>query len=163
MHAFSLIEVLVFVTVFSLFFVIASTVVTTTLRITKENQNKIRATHYAEELREWLLSEKEINWGGTVYNGSAPESFTEQTTALNNPSAKVSMCFNTSPIETWPGRGAGTCYLNMDDQFRRIATFSASVVDGEYVKQISAEIEVEWKEGAVMKKVPIKTAFSIWE
>ena len=75
--AFSLIEVLIFVVVFSLFFVTAASIVTTTLRITKENQNKIKASHYVEELREWLRSEKETNWGGSIYVGSI-NSFTEQ-------------------------------------------------------------------------------------
>lgn len=158
---FSLVEVLVFVTIFSLFFVIAATVVTTTLRITKENQNKIRATHYAEELKEWLTSEKEINWGGAEYVSSVG-SFTEQVTQVHGVVDKSDFCFNASPIAAWPNLGAGACYMNLDNRFRRIASFSATPVNG-YIKQVSASIAVEWLEGNVPKKVPLQVEFSVWE
>lgn len=167
--AFSLIEVLIFTTVFSLFFVLASTVVTTTLRITKENQNKIRATHYVEELKEWLQTEKEINWGGTAYSGSAITNFTEYATQAYPPPYNTlpipdtDYCFNTAPVTAWPARGASNCNLMLDNQFRRIATFSASSIEGGYIKQISADISVEWNEGKIIYKVPLKVVFSVWE
>lgn len=169
--AFSLVEVLIFTTVFALFFVLAATVVTTTLRITKENQNKIKATHYAEELKEWLQSEKEIDWGGTVFTGSF-DTFTEIATQANPPPytgaiPDTDFCFNASPIGDWPNRVAegnpDNCYLMLENQFRRIATFSATVIDGEYVKQVSADISVSWKDGNMLRSIPLQVTFSIWE
>lgn len=158
---FSLVEVLIFVTIFSLFFIIAATVITTTLRITKENQNKIKATHLAEELKEWLTSEKEINWGGNEYV-STVTSFTEQTTQSHATLPYTDFCFNDSPIPMWPNPGVSGCYMTLDGQFRRIATFSATPVGG-YIKQVNAKIEVEWLEGAILKKVPVSVEFSVWE
>lgn len=160
---FSLIEVLIFVTVFSLFFVMAAAVVTTTLRITKQNQNKIRATHYAEELREWLSSEKEINWGGSLCSGciiSNTTPFTERTTQVV---PKTDFCFNDPLLPQWPGPGASSCYMNLDNQYRRIATFSATSVVGGYVNQVGVSISVEWKEGSQTLIVPMQAVFSIWE
>lgn len=156
---FSLIEVLVFITVFSLFFIIAASVVTTTLRITKQNQNKIKATHYAEELKEWLQAEKEINWGGTAFSTQVT-SFTEHTTI--SPTL-TDFCFNDNPISDWPNTGTSACYMMLDNQFRRIATFSASSVDNGYIKQINGDISVEWMDGKILHKVPLKVVFSVWE
>jgi len=161
-NAFSLVEVLIFVVVFSLFFVTAATIVTSTLRITTENQNKIKANHYVEELGEWLRSEKEINWGGTIYLGSGPiNSFTEQVTILN-PNPVTDFCFNSSPIIEWPSSGTANCGFSMDGQFRRIATFSATISDS-YVNQIAANISTEWHDGAAVKVTTIRKIFSIWE
>lgn len=156
--AFSLIEVLIFVVVFSLFFVTAASIVTSTLRITKENQNKIKASHYVEELREWLRSEKETNWGGSIYVGSI-SSFTEQ---VSQSSPTTSFCFNSSPIASWPSSGTFNCEFTLDSQFRRIATFSATIVSG-FVNQISANISTEWKNGEEIRSIPLQSVFSIWE
>lgn len=159
--AFSLIEVLIFVVVFSLFFITAASIVTSTLRLTKENQNKIKATHYVEEMREWLRSEKEINWGGNIYVSSV-NSFTEQVTLYNLPLNKTDFCFNSSPIVQWPSSGSANCGFTLDGQYRRIATFSASIVDG-FVKQISANISTEWKDGEEVRTIPLQAVYSIWE
>jgi Tfp pilus assembly protein PilV len=156
--AFSLIEVLIFVVVFSLLFITAAAIVTSTLRVTKENQNKIKASHFVEELREWLRSEKETNWGGSVYVGSV-NSFTEQVTQS---SPTTSFCFNSSPISAWPSTGTSNCNFTLDGQFRRIATFSATVVNG-FVNQISANISTEWKNGEEIRLIPLQSVFSIWE
>lgn len=156
--AFSLIEVLIFVVVFSLFFIIAASIVTSTLRITKENQNKIKASHYVEELREWLRSEKETNWGGSIYVGSI-NSFTEQ---VSQSSPTTSFCFNSSPIASWPAIGTTNCNFTLDGQYRRIATFSATIVNG-FVNQISANISTEWKSGEEIRSIPLQSVFSIWE
>ena len=59
---FSLIEVLVFVTVLSLVFVAAMAVVTYSLKTMKINEHKILASHYAEEAMEWVKGQKEDNW-----------------------------------------------------------------------------------------------------
>lgn len=160
--AFSLIEVMIFVVVFSLFFITAATIVTTTLRISNTNQNKIKATHYVEDLGEWLKSEKELNWGGVIYSGS-PKSFTEQVTIKYNPlKSSTDFCFNASPIDAWPSSGTINCDFTLNNQFRRIATFSATVVDN-YVNQISASISTEWKEGGAVKSISVQKTFSIWE
>lgn len=156
--AFSLIEVLIFVVVFSLFFVTAASVVTSTLRITKENQNKIKASHYLEELREWLRSEKETNWGGSIYVGSI-NSFTEQ---VSQSSPSTSFCFNSSPIGSWPASGTFNCGFSLEGQYRRIATFSATIVNG-FVNQISANISTDWKDGEEIRSIPLQSVFSIWE
>ncbi len=61
-NSFSLIEVLVFITVLSLVFITATAVTIFSLRAMIISQHKILATHYAEEALEWVKSEKEKDW-----------------------------------------------------------------------------------------------------
>ncbi len=153
---------MIFTTVFSLFFVLAASVITTSLRITKANQKKVIATHYAEELREWLQAEKEINWGGTTYAGGLITNFTEQVT--QSTPASTEFCFNTAPLSpSWPSKGVGSCYFELEGQYRRMATFSATLMEGNFVKQISVRFSVEWKDGNYLYSVPLKAVYSVWE
>lgn len=166
LKSFSLIEVLIFVSILSLFFVTAAMVIVAVLQNTTTNQNKIKATHYVEELRSWIQSEKEINWGGEIYNPDNPVvSFTQQ---ISQP--QTDFCFNSSPITSWPSNaGASNCDFSLDNDFRRIATFSAVLADptsspgGSYINQVSVNILVEWKDGARIYSTPLKTVFTIWE
>ncbi len=158
---FSLMEVLVFTTIFSLFFIVAASVVTTTLRITRENQDKIRSTHHIEELVEWIQSEKEINWGGTTNQGGLITSFTEQITRPGL--TEVSFCFNSNPIPGWPSSGLTDCHFTLEGKYRRTATFSATLIEDSYVKQVNANVLVEWFEGEKLYSTPLKRTFSIWE
>jgi prepilin-type N-terminal cleavage/methylation domain len=56
--SFTLIEVLIFVTILSLFFVAAAAVTIVSLRNLKVQEHKILATRYAEELLELAKREK---------------------------------------------------------------------------------------------------------
>ena len=165
--AFSLVEVLIFVVIFSLFFVVAASVVISSLRVTTTNQNKIKATHFNDELSEWLRSEKEINWGGLLYTPpQSADSFTEQAT-IEYPN--TSFCFNTTPIVKWETSGSFSCDFSLDNHFRRIATFSAVLaptiapVSPNYANQIKATITTEWMEGASVRSSVVNKLFSIWE
>ncbi|MBI5127127.1 type II secretion system protein [Candidatus Roizmanbacteria bacterium] len=61
-NSFSLIEVLVFITILSLVFITATAVTIFSLRALTISQHKILATHYAEEALEWVKSEKDKDW-----------------------------------------------------------------------------------------------------
>ncbi|MDO8498060.1 MAG: type II secretion system protein, partial [bacterium] len=60
--AFSLIEVLVFTSILSIFFVAAATVTTVSLRNLKISERKIIATRYMEDVASWLRAQKESDW-----------------------------------------------------------------------------------------------------
>lgn len=62
-QAFSLIEVLIFVTILALFFVVAAAVTTAVLRDIGINTKRVEAAHRSEELLEWLKYQKDLNWG----------------------------------------------------------------------------------------------------
>ncbi len=69
--SFSLIEVLVFVTVLGLFFVAAISITTFNLKNMKIQEHKIIATRYAEEGVEWLKQQKEDGWTDFIAKGSS--------------------------------------------------------------------------------------------
>jgi len=151
-QAFSLIEVLVFVSILSMFFVLAAAVVTFSLRDMKINEHKIIATQYADELMEWLRSQKEVDWetfytkadiNGLVY------CFNEQVTSVTNITDLIS-------------GDCGAVYDGIEGQspeiFKREATLTTEGLD-----QVNVLVEVEWKELGNSYKVPIKSVLTLWE
>ena len=59
---FTLVEVLVFITILSGVFVTTLAIATQALRVSKTAEHRTLATHYADELSEWMLSESEEDW-----------------------------------------------------------------------------------------------------
>lgn len=152
--AFSLIEVLVFVSILSMFFVLAASVITFSLRDMKVNEHKIIASQYADELMEWLRSQKEVDWeafyakaslGGLIY------CFNNQLGSTNN-------------ITDFSAGDCDNNYTGIQGQspeiFKRQATLEtvAGLSD-----QVNVLVEVEWKELGNTYKVPIKSVLTLWE
>lgn len=144
---FSLIEVLVFISIFSVFFVTAIASITVTLRNMKKNEHKIMATRYAEELQEWLKAEKEIDW----YNFST--TYPGQT-----------FCFN-SPITVWPTAGSCSTFngvVGVDPAiFKRELALTAT--GSNPVTQVKAIITVSWQEIGQTYQVVLNSIFNSWE
>ncbi len=139
---FSLLEVLIFISIVSLFFIAAASVATISLRSIQSNENKILATRYAEELLEWVRGEKEEDW----------EVFT--TTRMG------SWCLSQEPIEDWPGSLAnGLCSNSqlIDSLFKREMALQLT---GE---RVAVSIDVTWSEGSQTFTVPVKTVFERFE
>lgn len=165
--SFSLIEVLVFVTVFSLFFVIAASVVTVSLRNMKVNEHKIVASHYARQLEEWLRTQKEIEWGGGLCGTCNPYPFTTFTEIVtqgcSGPTCTNKFCFDNQSILGWPSVGACDSYaFDLANFFKREVTFTSIPASG-YVAQVNAKIAVQWQELGKTYDVTTKTVFSVLE
>lgn len=159
LESFSLVELLVFVSILSIFFVMAASVVTVSLRNMKFNEHKLKASHYASQLEEWLRSQKEINWGGNLCNGcGSPANFTEIVSQEGNP---TTFCFNISPIEDWGSVDACADY-DLDLLFKREVIFTPTLT-GSYVGQINASITVSWLDLGQQKSVTSNTSFSVPE
>jgi len=152
--SFTLIEVLIFVTILSLFFVVAAAVTIASLRNLKIQEHKILATRYAEELLEWLRGEKEENWGGELYNISNPvDSFTEKVSQWGS---DQTICFNSLD---W--NNTSPCNYSLDQFFKRSASFTWN--PGNYIYQVNVAILVEWQELGQTYQIPINTVFTVWE
>lgn len=135
--AFTLIEVLIFVSILSFVFVALAAYSTAYLRQVQLNEHKILATHYAEELMEWLHDQKDQDWNAFLAN------YADQT-----------QCFNSSPI----GAGATTCLTPLANLFnRRVGVTNVSNV------QADIYIQVSWAEVGGGMTVPLNSIFSIWE
>jgi Tfp pilus assembly protein PilV len=137
--SFTLIEVLIFVTILSVFFITALSVTVISLRNTQINEHKIMATKYAEELMEWLKSQKENGW----------KDFYDQSDGQH--------CFNTL---VWPPSVPGNCGLTFISGtiFKRYATLTK--MSG---NQVNIQVTVTWSEIGNTYSVPLETIVSVWE
>lgn len=127
---FSLIEVLVFVTILSLVFVSVASVTTYILRATKFNEDKILATHFSEEGLEWIKSEKELDWNRfTSLDSSGGTGTTYCITTLD-----------------WlnPGICNGTYFLGTPNIFSREVVLTNQ--GGSPVNQTDVQVKVYWRE-----------------
>ncbi len=146
-QSFTLVEVLVFLTILSLFFITVSAITTYSLRNLKTQENKMIATNYAQQLLEWLRGQKEKDW-----NEFAKKSST----------TGITYCFNNnlSLDSNFPTSGRCNNY-NLDLRFKREATLTN--LTNNPVAKIKLGITVKWQEGNNIFSVPLDTIFSIWE
>jgi len=139
--SFTLIEVLIFVSILSLFFVAAAGVTIVSLRNLKIQEHKILATRYAQELLEWLKGEKEADWNQfTTYRGT--------------------YCFNSSSITNWPTPGNCSTNSFLNELYKREVTLTPQ---GNPPYQINLSIKVSWEEIGQNYQIPLNNVFTIWE
>jgi len=136
---FTLIEVLVFVTVLSLFFISAVTITTFSLRNLKIQEHKIIATRYAEESSEWVKQEKEDDW---------------QVFASHN---GTNYCLNSL---SWTNGLCSTYSLGTPGFFKRDLILSIS---GNPTDKITTVLTVSWLEKGVNQNVILKSVYNLWE
>jgi Tfp pilus assembly protein PilX len=133
-RAFTLVEVLIFVTVLALFFVIAAAVTTTMLRNSKLNAERLINTHKAEELVEWARFKKENDWD-------------EFLSKVSNTSYCFEANFNFS-TDSWPPIGA--CEETLP--FRRNLTLIK-----ENDNKVTVQVLVSWNNLGKTYQIPIST------
>lgn len=147
---FSLVEVLVFVTILSLFFVTALTVTTFNLRNLKIQEHKILATRYAEEGMEWVKQEKEDDW----------QNFT-----IHDDSTGTTYCIN---VLNWNTSNSSTLYdCNSYTLGNPVGIFNRSMVitnsAGPPVDQVSVVMTVSWMDNNMKQQVILKSVMNLWE
>jgi len=132
---FTLIEVLVVLTILSVFLLSAIAIAIVSVRNLKNSENKILATRYAEGLTEWLRGEKDADW----------DTFITQT---------GTWCFSEEPIITWPSTPGG-CLPNekINSIFERKAVISYDSA----LERTLLDVTVSWDEGNETVSVPIST------
>jgi type II secretory pathway pseudopilin PulG len=127
-RGFTLIEVLVFVSVFSIALVTILAGVIYSSAAFQDAKIKIIATHYNEELAEWVKYQKELNGYDSIYN------------KISEPTWTSDFCFNQLDIENWPSVGDCLDNYSLDNVFKRELTISRRSVD-----ELSIEIKTYWK------------------
>jgi Tfp pilus assembly protein PilV len=140
-RGFSLIEVLIFVTILSLFLIVAAAIITASIRQNTVKVNFLKATHYNQQLLEWIRNEKEIDWNTFVSRGSA---------------VGTSYCF-TSDVFTW---SIAPCDYDLAALFKRYAVIKTV---GSPVTQVEVAIGSDWQEGGNTNTTKLHTVYSIWE
>lgn len=144
---FSLMEVLVFSAILSMFFVAAVSVVSYMIRISKVSEHKIIATRYAQELFAWLDSDRDIDWNSFSNHSDPPTTY----------------CINTSTLEDTPGFwNTGACSYGLDSFYKRSVKLTAVKTSG-FISEVIVNIKVEWREAGKVYNVPIDSTFTVWE
>ena len=141
--AFTLIEILIFTAIISVFFVVAAAVSAFSLSVMRTNENRVYATHYAEEANEWLSNEKDT---------------TDWITFSARAGAYCMNLLNWDTNSSCPESGAGAYTLGSEysRQFNRNIVLTELGAGG-----ISASITVSWKDiGGNTLSVPIKTIYT---
>lgn len=139
-------EVLVFITILSLFFVAAMAVSTYSLKAMKTSEFKIIASHYAEEAIEWVRSEKETDW--TVFTG------------LDSTSGPETYCINTL---NWSSGGTCLDYeLGSPNVFKREVTLTNDP-DSTTPDQVNVSVSVYWLDTNGEMSVTIDTVHKLLE
>lgn len=150
--AFTLIEILIFTAIVSVFFVVAAQVTAVSLSIMRTNENKIYATHYAEEASEWLLNEKDT---------------TDWSTFTGHLTTSTTYCMNSDSLliaPAWPT--TGTCPTSGGSEYALGAVYNrnfnrdivlADIGGG----SISSTITVSWRDAnGNTLNVLLKTIYS---
>lgn len=142
LNGFSLIEVIIFVSILSLFFVVAAAVSSASIRNIKISEHKMIASYYADELMEWLRYQKISNW--PTFSGYSSESGN-------------TFCFSTLDWDR-----PGNCISETVGLiYNRYATLTAQ---DNPISSISVEVVVEWNEpGSTSYSVKQKNLFNIYE
>ena len=138
---FSLIEVLVFMSILGLFFVAAASVTLFSLRNMKVSEHRIIATHYAEELLSWMKNEKDANWNDFIEKAD---------------SGGYTYCFSSL---SWPS-DTGDC--ESGDEISSIY-YRKALVTLVNSSQVSVKITVDWNDSNITYSVPLNTIFTLWE
>lgn len=145
-EGFSLIEVLVFVTVLSLFFVSAIVVTTFSLKNMKSQEHKIIAAHLGEEGMEWIRSEKEADW--TVF-------------ASRGNTAGKTYCVD-GDLDWLTGNACAVSdySLGQPPKFKREVYLKNS---GSPVNQVDVIVTISWKDASEVVSIPITAIYTTRE
>lgn len=151
---FTLVEVLIFTLLISFLFIALIILSVNSLFQTKVNEHKILATYYAEELREWLRSQKDADWNAFIAQLA---------------SNSYGMCFLSTP-SSWNGPACPstgcptTCAFTLGDSpnqiFQRYALYSVGIPIGNLSEEVRVEITVVWREGGRTFTVPLYATFT---
>lgn len=174
-QAFGLMEVVVFVGIISVFFVVAASLATRTLQLTKLQEHKIIATRHAQEVVEWLKGEKEISANGFLERATATGKTYCINTTLSHAFTSDWRAGQTSPglctaydgvrkAEPLPGEPPLTETaeeIKARIYKREVTLTSKPSVAGGPVDQVVILVKVEWMEGNNAESVVINSTETI--
>jgi len=143
---FSLIEVLIFLTIISLFLIIAITITVQSLHNLKLTEYKILASYYTQEAFEWLKIEKETDWNAFINKSSINGTTYCLNNGLNLNSA--SPCGNND--------------FSLGNFFKREVTLK-KLTDIQNNYYVNIKITLFWRERNDVNQIKIESSLNQWE
>ncbi len=170
-----MIETLIFVAIIGVVLITLAGITATLLRQMRTNINKIYATHYAEELADWLRVQKDVvGWNAfylraTNNNSSVTSGTLTRSFCVNAPISLVSTLVTLLPTNPAPALCAA--YSGVTDLttapkiFKRSVTFTqdgcAVATPCNNARGVKARVLVEWLEaGGTRYQVDINTIYA---
>lgn len=145
---FSLIEVIIFTSILSIIFVAAASVMTYTMKQNSVQIDKLFATHYTEELSEWLKGERELGWSQLA-----------QYAVASYPSDSI-YCFGSeSPAWTPTVNAVSDCAFSLDSKYRRTVTMKADNTNP--TTRIQITVTIDWMEGTSVRSTQLHSVYSL--
>lgn len=141
--SFSLIEVIIFVSILSLFLISAASIITISLQQNTLQIEKLKARHHADQLLEWIKSEKDIDWSTFV-------------TRADN----YTYCFENEALSWGTNVLSGNDCALLNSLYKRYATFRTTGSGGS--AQVDAVVNVDWVVGGSNYNTSLHTIFSQW-
>ena len=150
--AFTLIEIMIFVSLLSMVLIVTVGYVTRLLMNMKVGEHKIYATFYVEEVSEWLISERFADWDG--FQGRASFSATGTTYCLNdNLNLNNTIAILDSKIFPCPFNGITG---NNPLIFRRTVTLRKNAA----ATQVIANVAVSWVDNGVTYTQQVENVYT---
>lgn len=158
---FSLIEVMIFIIILSMVLIVALSYVVNLLRTMNANKHRVIATYYADELREWLRSEKETDWDAFAAKATGQIYCFNADLPLQASLDDMKLAGTYPPSATGCGAFTGVAG-HLPTIFKREVTLTK---DPNTIPptHVDATITVYWMEQNVQYSVPIKTSYTLWE
>ena len=144
--SFSLIEVLIFVTILSLLLIASAAIVTVSMRQNTLKINMLRATHYNEQLLDGIREQKESDWSlFATFAGDNTYCFKEDDLS--------------SPFEIL---NVTDCPSTLGGMYRRYAVFKTTL-SPQGPTQVDATVNTSWQDAGNNFITTLHTLFTIWE
>lgn len=137
--SFTIVEVLIFITLISLIYIVLLRTLTSVIKLNINAENKLIASFLGDELKEWLSGEKEVSWN-----------------FLFDKSNK-NYCFNNEVIN-WPNSG-----LCLENNFSLKKRFKRELHLISKDDRIDYIITVYWREQNQPNFIQIKGLFAKWQ
>ncbi len=129
-------------------FVAAASVMTYTMKQNSVQIDKLYATHYNDELNEWIRGERELGWN----------QFTNYALAAA-PNDSI-YCFSTvNPQWTLFVNSENVCQFTLSDKFRRYAILKA--VNSSPTTRIDVTVKTEWMDGTSIRSTVFQSVYSL--
>lgn len=155
-QAFTLLEVMIFTAILSIVLVSTAAFVTRLIYNLKINEHKIYANHYANEVQEWLSSEREVGWN----NLSSKSSSSGRTYCLNN---NIGNAFTITTLTPAPCPTGTSGYTGINGS----SASQPKIYKRELILQtlgtgntIKAEINVSWYEASVQYSQNVESIYT---
>ncbi|MCA9372241.1 prepilin-type N-terminal cleavage/methylation domain-containing protein [Candidatus Woesebacteria bacterium] len=148
---FSLIEILIFVSIISVILVAAAGYVIKLLFVLNVNRHKALASYYTEDTKAWLDGERETNWQ-TVVDAS---SVSGTVYCLNNELELEDQLSDFAEGACTTADGIGT---RVPQIYKRELTLTTNATQS----QVTASVVVSWVEGEKNQSVTLQTIYFPW-